>query len=507
MAQIPLRIGLTNTGFPFLSDSQGRTVIIPGFDVTGQSTAASDPNVAVPEIYYGHNIVPTAQGFRAVPYRTIADAPSDTDNFFQTIHTLRDSSGNKAYLGCTSSGRNYILRYPGTGWIRTTDYGGGAAVTTAYVNGVTYIYYAGVGCKFYNFSTNALTSQTLTALTAADVLGIFASNGYMLAYTAVYVFWSSTIDPTDFTPSLVTGAGGGSVQDLKGIISCVREHEAGFVVYSNYNMIMGNYTNNIRFPFNFKEVLGGGGLSDPRHVAIDPVTEGHYSYTSSGLQLVGSRATEPIFPELTDFLAGLIYEDFDYSTDTFSSTSLAAQLLKRITSVADRYIVFSYGTSDAAFTYAIVFDVSLRRFGKLKCTHIDCFEYVLLETNAVDNARNSIGFLQADGTVYIASLSDNNQYAEGVVLLGKFQMARQNAVDLCSVEVENVRQDYQFSCTDLYSIDGKNTSGAVAGYEMQATGLFREYLFRTSGMNHSLLLKGAFDLTSVQAFFGMGGYR
>ena len=113
----------------------------------------------------------------------------------------------------------------------------GARPTTAIVNGTTYVYFARVGCYYFDFSANQLVAQTLTGLTASSILGITSAVGYMIAWDQASVAWSSLVTPTDFTPSLVTGAGGGSVQGAKGaIVACV-PHTTGFIVYTNQNAV------------------------------------------------------------------------------------------------------------------------------------------------------------------------------------------------------------------------------------------------------------------------------
>ena len=467
-----------------------------------------DGNLAMPEIYYGHNIIPTSEGYQAVAYRTLVNAPTDTDTLFTDALILRDSSGNKAYLCATSSGRNYILKDYLSGWVRTTDVAHAAVgdlVTTAYVNGVTYIYYQGVGCYVYNFTTNTLVLTALTGLVAGDIYGLVGADGFLLAFSADQLVWSSTITPTDFTPSVITGSGGGSVQDLRGIITTVLAYKYGFIIYSQYNIVVGLYTGNIRYPFSFKEIVGSGGVSDPRYVCVDPVSGDHYAWTTSGLQLVTSTVTNAVFPALTDFIAGSYFEDFSESTKTFTQTHLSAPMVKKLTAIADRYVVFSYGIS--SLTHAIVYDTALKRMGKLKIPHVDCFEYLLLSGSPVDSPRNAVGFLQADGTVKVASFSINAQYSSGVILLGKFQVTRGNTCTLVDVSLENVRADSNFSCDDIYTLDGKDVAGITPGYLAQSSNFFRQYTFRQPGLNHTLAFIGGFNMVSLVLKVTQGGFR
>lgn len=506
MAQIPFRINLGASGFPFLSELSGRTIVVPQLDQSAPRTEIEP--VAVPCAYYMHNVIPTAQGYSSVVYQLLNLAPADTDNTFLNVFVIRDAAGNKAYLAVTTSGRNYILKTYLSGWIRTTDVAplvAGGLVTTAYVNGVTYIYYQQVGCYTYNFATNVLAVQALTGLTANLIFGITTSNGFLIAYGSAVVYWSSTVSVTDFTPSIITGAGGGAVQDLKGAIVTVIPHKLGFMIYSTYNIVVGIYTANIRYPFALKEVVGSGGLANARLVDKDPVSGDHYLYGTSGVQLATSQITNSVFPELTDFLAGGYFEDYDESTGVFTTTFLSAPMVKKITSVADRYVVFSYGIS--VLTHALIFDTALNRFGKLKFTHVDCFEYLLLGAAPVDAPRNSIGFLQADGTVKLLSMAINAPYADGTIMFGKFQLTRQSICDLLSVEMENVRQDASLTVHDRATLDGKNLSARPTGYLAQTNGLFRQYRFRSSGLNHSLEISGAFNFTSIVMYFGQGGWR
>jgi hypothetical protein len=381
----------------------------------------------------------------------------------------------------------------------------GDIVTTAYISGVTYIYYAGTGCYTYDFAANTLNVQALAGLVAGNIRGVTAANGFLIAFGATAVYWSSTVSVVDFVPSLITGAGGGAVQDVRGTIVTVVPHKLGFMVYGTYNIVVGLYTANVRYPFALKEVVGSGGLPDDELADKDPVSGDHYAYTTSGLQLITSQVTNPVLPELTDFLAGAYFEDYDDTTNTFTTTHLSAPMAKKLASVGDRYLMMSYGISN--LTHVILYDTALKRAGKLKIPHVDCFEYVLLGTNVVDTPRNCIAFMQADGTVMLANFQTNTSFANGCLILGKFQLSRQVMCDLVRVDLENVRTDANFTCKDSWTLDGKNQAGLATGYLSSAVGLMRRYDFRTVGMNHSLVFTGAFNLVSIVAYFAQSGNR
>ena len=512
MPQVVFRVDLKDSrGFPLLSEFLGRTVMMAGQDLQLPKrliTGGVEGNLASPDIYYCHNVIPNNQGYQSISYKQLAIAPYNTDNTFTQIFTLLDGSGNKAYFAITLSGNCYVLLNYLSGWVQTTSvapstYGG--LVTTAYVNGITYIYFSGVGCYQYNWTTNTLDPVSLTGLVPSAILGIAESKGFMLAYSTTTCVWSSAITPTDFTPSIITGAGGGSIQGLKGTVVFAKRYKYGLMLYSTYNCIAVIFTGNANYPFNFSQVPGSGGISAPWYVDIDPVTSEHYAYTTDGLQLVTYQQSNNVLPEITDFFAGARFEDFNETTGVFTTTTLSSPMLKRITTIADRYVIFSYGID--TYTYALVYDTTLQRLGKLKVTHVDCFEYVLFGSAAIDSPRTSVGFLQADGTVLVASFTIDPLFGSGVMIVGKFQLDRAHTFTLQNIELENVPQASNFVCSDMYTIDGKTVAGIVPGYLLSSSGMMRTYGFNISGMNHSILFTGAFSLDSILLRGNEGGYR
>lgn len=503
------RANLGAAEFPFLSELQGRNIMIPGIDQNYSRQANSpknkDRDIGIPQIYYCHNVMPTDAGMMSVSYQAVTAAPVDTDGLFTDQFYLRDANDNAADLGITSSGRNYVRLSIAGGWLRTTDKTPttGNVVTTAYVNGITYIAYGGVGVFKYNFGTNALDVAALTGLTAANVLGICASNGYMIAWTANTVVWSSLIDPTDFTPSLITGAGGGAVQSAKAsIVGCLPMNN-GFIVYTKKNAVAAVYSGNSQYPFNFKEIIGAGGLSNIALVTYEGNSTNHYSYTTNGLQEINSTNSAIAFPQLTDFISGAKFEDFNELTNVFTSVPLGTAIMKKkLTLVANRYLVFSYGI--AALTHALIYDFSLARWGKLKTQHVDCFEYSYPSGDVVETPKRSIGFLQADGTILITNIAYDTTNSYGVVITGKYQMDRNHYLEMQEIHLESIQVGNMITVKLLSTIDGKNYS-VVNTTLATNVGDYRKYNCRSSGLNHSIVISGAFHVHSMELKFADAG--
>lgn len=506
------RANLTAAEFPFLSELQGRTVIIGNIDQNfsrqGNSPKNKDRDIGIPQAYYMHNMMPTDAGLTSVGYQQVADSPLDTDNTFGDIFTLRDPTEQVAYLNNTSSGRNYILLNLGLGWIRTTDKTPAAPglVTTAHVNGQTYICFSKLGIFKYNFGTNVLDPVVTAGLNQANVIGICASNGYMIAWTSTTVVWSSTIDPTDFVPSLITGAGGGAVQDIKAEITVALPNNGGITVYTKKNAVSATYTGNVRYPFSYKEIIGAGGLANPSQSAYDGNSTNHVSYTTAGVQEISINNSAPLFPQLTDFLAGAQFEDYDDATGNFTVLDLIAPMKKKLTQIGNRYIVFSYGVSQ--LTHAVVYDTALARWGKLKLNHVDCFEYFYPSADVVDAPKRNIGFVQADGKVIVCIISYSNTGSNGTLMLGKYQLDRPSFLQLQEIHLESVQMQNTPSVKVLSTLDGTNAIQTTVPYLAENVGNYRRYNLRANGLNHSLILNGAFHLNSmVLQFDDDGGVR
>ena len=508
MAQTTFRANLTAAEYPFLSELQGRNVIVMNIDQNYSRQASSaknkDRDIGIAQIYYMHNVIPTDAGVCSVAYGDII-GPPDTDSLFTDIYKLRDVNEVVTYLAVTSSGKNYALSDFNIGWQRTTDLAPmpGKFVTVAHVNGQSYICYAGMGVYKYSIATNSLVLVNLTTLSVPTLMGICASNGYMIAWTDTSVMWSSTIDPTDFTPSLVTGAGDTSIQQAKGKIVCCLPQNGGFVIYSKANAVSMVYTNNLQYPFNANEIIGCGGLSTPNLVAYDGNSTDHVAYTSSGLQDVSMSTATIMSPQATDFLAGSSFEDFDELTNVFTVSPLNAPMNKKVVVVANRYIVISYGRT--TLTHALIYDIALARWGKFKIDHVDCFDYQYPSPEVVDTPKRSIGFLQANGTIKVVIMSYDTTGSYGVMVCGKYQIDRNHYIDLQEIHLESIKTGNQLKLAVLTSVDGKNNIRTTFPALVINDNTYRRYNCRTAGLNHSIVLSGAFHTHSLELKFSDSG--
>jgi hypothetical protein len=584
MAQVIYRGNLSAKSFPFLSYNFGRTVIVPGQDQnyvrTAFSTEDLDKDKGIPQIYYCHNMMPHQEGLQAVGYKQILPvAPAGATGFSQ-VFLLRDFADNKAYLGVVSTpttNDTYICDGVGGPWV-FKQHGAPGLVTVAYISGLAYFFIEGYGCYYYDFTSTYFEPVTLTGLAIANITGICAAAGYLIAWTkgvkavsftatvsvgdttlsiggitgfavgqvingtgipvsttiaavdytthlitisqAVTaagisvlfscdplpssVLWSSAIDPTDFTPSLVTGAGGGPVEAAKGVINYCVPHTLGFIIGTADNCIAALYQNNSQYPFQFRELVNSGGMTTLDLVTWDANSAGLYAYTTSGLQLINTQQTQTVYTEITDFISGTNFEDFDDVNKVFIRQELTGPMQKKLAVVADRYLVMSYGVN--SLTHAIVLDLITKRYGKLKIDHTQCFTVHFPGELNLEVPRQTFAFLKTDGSVYTVDFDIASLGLDGTLILGKFQYVRARLMTLDQISMESVKTGQVMDLTVMTSLDGKTTTNSTPDL-IGTYDIAREYGCRATGINHSLLFQGAFMLNSLVLTFNIHGKR
>lgn len=547
MAHQTMRVNLTAVVFPFTTGLWGRSIMVPQYDenyervLSSSSDIGKDKGVAL--ACYLHNCMPTTEGYQAIGYMQNAKGVIGETAFDRCFPLLYVAPQDAHFLFSPAGGKNYIYDAMLGGWSSISPFPSGTIgsetiISTAYVQGNTYIYFDKIGCFSYDQINKVLTAIVLSGLVTSTIIGICSSFGYLIAFNETSVAWSNATLPTDFVPSLVTGAGGGSVNDIKGNIVCCVPINGGFIVYCEKNILAAKYTGNIRFPFIFKEIPDSGGITSPDQVTINSNGSEHYAWTSSGLQKISISNAELIFPEASDFLSKLIFEDFDDTTLVFTELNLTAPLFTKIAEIADRFIVISYGVNQGVFTHALVYDEALKRWGKLKITHVCAFQWsapnlygavtydqllalgltyddlanityndLSTSINTPEISLKTLSFLQQDGTVWTVDFDLSETGAFGTLMLGKFQFQRNKFITHQYTDFENVDQNAPFSAYIITTLDGKTFQPAVPMVTNRVSPSARRFGKRITGQNYSLLFQGAFAGNSVLTDFTLGGDR
>lgn len=530
MAKYRFQGALNAAMFPFLAALQSRTVIQPQLDnnvKTNQAFYGSQESAdyGIPQLLYCENVVPTAEGIMTCGYAEVIAGTESSD--FDQVITLRDADENN-FLFSPANGKNYIYAGNAGVWISTDPIdASGRQVSRAYVNGRTLICYEGLGIYEYDSTAKTFLKQTIQGLADADVRGIGSSNNYLLAFTKITVHWSSLIDPLDFIPSITTGAGFSIPQDVKAEINAVIGTAGGFIIYTAKNAVAAVYTQNTRAPFNFKEISNAGGIASYEQVTSDQNSGPQYAWGTGGFQRITTQNSEPLSAELNDFLAGKIYEEWDPENKRILKyVSSTNEFQVKVTYIASRYLIISYSTTgDGVYQYALLYDTALRRWGKLKVTHVDCFQYPYpnvfgdLSYNDLENisyedlgdtsyaeladgllspqpSKRTVGFLSANGAVSILEMDYDKSNQRGVMVFGKFQLTRARMMTIQQLALEAIYGTDDVVVTAIASIEGKELDFARPMQLLLDGPEIHKYARRLTGTNVSIAIEGALSATS-----------
>lgn len=549
MAFYTIRINLGASSFPLLTDLAGRTIIVPGQDEhydrqVISTTADSDKDKGNPQAFYMENVVPTVQGLQSIGYTSLlaSDFPNVTD--FSPSFAMQTSEFGRIILS-PSGGKNYILdKTVGDGrWNLDSAFPPGTVpegvqVTEAFLKGETYVFYKKYGCFKYDTTAKQLVVVAFTGITATDIVAICAASGYMIAFTETAVAWSSLLDPTDFTPDITTGAGGGQLNEAVGKIIAGFSMAGGFMVYCEGNIVSARVSGNTNFPFIFNQVPGSGGITSVDQVSWESSIADQFAWTTVGIQQVSSSAVKNLLPEVTDYIAGKQLETFDSSISVFTQTYLTEAMRVSLHVIGLRYLIISYGPNYPDYDYCLLYDLTLKRYGKLKITHRDVIEwnypntygdltYDMLGTLTYDEygfnttydeltlgtkqepiVKETIAFIKANGDIVRINFTFGNDTADGVLLLGKYQFVRNLFITWLRSEFEVVDGGANnFTQKLLLTLDGKTFLPAKSVYQFPPSSKLRIFQGKKTGANFSLLLGGAFNLVSAEIKFNLGGTR
>lgn len=540
MAAKTIQIPLNAAAFPFTYSASSRTVADMA-DIAPRMPGAffGDPANAeygVPQLIYCENVLPADKKLYSVNYGTQTDAVTPAVTDFDQAFTLRDTSENQ-FTFVPGAGKNYVLS-PSTGvWASVgafsfTNY----LVTVAYVNGRTLICYEKTKIIEYNSGTGLFTTLALTlpsGVTMANVRGIGGASNYLLLFTDITVYWCTPANILDFATS-DQGAGQQTPLDIKGQITALLPCAGGFIIYTARNAVGATFTNNGNSPFVYKEIANAGGIANWEHCTTSiEKAAGHYIFGSAGLQRITLSGAETLYPEVTDFLAGSQYESWDAVAKQVKVYPTGGAFSVKLSFLANRFLVISYGLKKNEYEDALVLDTSLERWGRLRVNHVDCFTYAYPtlassyfysqlpgfysdlsdDTYAdLDSTRlqvtapkRGIAFLKSSGQIDILAADfAQSTSASAVAIFGKVQSTRQRLVTVLNAEVDGLRNG---TVTLLASETGKVRDRVVPTYEVSAAEDYKMFEVVDTAKNYEVAIEGTFLLSNLQMRVMNHGYR
>lgn len=521
MAQIAYRANLSSSVFPMTLADAGRTVINPQADQNFDrrvDPAGEQKDAGIPQAIYLENVIPTVNGYQSVGYqaRTVLPPKSAGSGPVSALYSfvVPDSHteavilarlGSAFYADVISNAVDCSL--PWQYAAGTTPYGSFHSIAT--VRGVNYWSDQN---RLYTFTINDATKQvtftdvtgTVTGILPNNIVAICSAYNYLIALMAGgSIAWSSTTTPTDFTISLVTGAGS---ETPSGATKprFLKEHPAGFYIYCKESVVFAKYTGNSRYPWKFVPVSNAGGYNSVKQAFGSYFSVNQYGVDNSNkVQLISESSAQLVAPEVSTFLERKKYKDtFDYAANTFFRVS--GTVVAGITFVQDRYVIVSFNYVNSGINnYAFIYDILLQRYGVLEVGHA----FIAANTTTVTFIPQN-----QDEIPYTWSLDiyDTNATFNGVLFLGKFQFIRERDLQINDIEIESAQNaNYitrNFSLLLFPSLDGKNFSTPITLTPTYTNELIVANT-RNTALNHSIMLKGAFDVNTLQLRFRVAGDR
>lgn len=544
MAQIPYRANLSAAIYPFALSRSGRSVIIPQADQNYDrrvDPSGEQKTPGIPQAIYLENVLPTPEGYMAIGKELLPNLPwTGTTQILQ----IRSAKTNDIEIIAFQAGTLNARRWTGTSWqlivvsnaVGAPTFSGVTSYSYAVVRGKIYIFdgdnlwdYQMLGGSWpyssalYRVDGITLNIAVVTPAGAMDNLRYITSSYNYLIFvkddgTEISLLWSSQLLETDFTPSLSTGAGGGAASDAQGRLAFASQGPAGFYIYCTGNVLFASYTGNARYPFRLRPVNSAPGAPGAGRIYYEPDEESQYYITRhNNLVAVTGETAQPIGSEMAEFLERRIpFDVFDYATNTFS--------LEQVNDVSERYSVHVFANryicvssepeeltgSRVQYKALYVYDAFLQRYGKLKITHTQ----IIATPIGSSTRQTKLGFLnQHTGEFCVwnfdASAVNGVNFPafKSVLVLGKIQYVRSRNLILEEIDVESATGSKEsLEVLVLPSWDGKNFNPALNLYEKtSSTKEVKSYLAHKEGKNISILVKGAFDISSVSMLFHPGG--
>lgn len=547
MAKVIASATLAATVMPLLSRHVRQPVLVGKYDINFSKHIDSNQkdegnDTTVPSILFAENVMPTASGYKSAAF--IEMLPPFEDGTYELltafVGTNETGSAFLVALFRHASNPGYIY-FTGTTSFDWYNLGGayewlegvptlatGAAdlvssdITTAILKGKTYMFIRGVGMYYLGTPVTGIFGFWPAGFDH-DAIGICAASGYLLAWTETEISWSALEDPLDFVASDVTGAGGGAIAEVLGNIKFCKATQNGFMIYSDLNAVFAQASADFRFPFIFSSIPYLVGIADSNDVSALPSHEHIVKSGSSIYRVIKNQATSD-FTDFYTFLSSKLIENFD--GEKLVETSLDNTDV--VFAVADgNVVVISYKSSGATqYDHALVSMGNLGRQGKLKIDHSLVitwpFDSTILYQLVKDFESQTIGsvgsqeppllvddlgtsgistegintvcFINKNGATSL--LTDTVEYpADATLILGPFQLAREAMAELTKVEA-TVADAAGCTCKVLTSITGEDVAFTTTLPAIQLGKKVR-YNSRLTGMNHSICIQGAFDLSSV----------
>ena len=456
----------------------------------------------------------------------------------------------------------------------------GQAISWAKPNGVQFFCIPGSGVFFYGLAINATLSVncTLQAIqqfdcgddigttvdadlvpyqivknlpfNSEDIVAICNAQGYLVVASknkvAYALLANSQFNFEEYKDGSVTGSGTRIPEDLNGEITALRAVPGGFIVFSEHNAVAAFYSSsNFAVPWNFRGISGAGGLRNVRSVSQDHVRGTVFATTSAGLQEITLNSAKSIDPAFDDYLSGKIFELYRYDTNQIQQLRVSSNIVTRCTLIGARYVVVSCGINFVSqFEIAYVYDMQLKRWGKIRKFHSDALQlsdvesarplrvsdllgYTIAERYvgvtvaslvttpnvAISEYRQKIGLMLPTGEVqqvYVSQGDPSDDETEAVLRIAPIKVSRSKNITVHTALVDGVMDSPDSQLILQPSYDGRNWEEAPASdfwQKISQEGDNLRYGGYLTAHSVALTLRGKFNASTLEVEFSMEGTR
>ena len=537
MPQISYRANLSNAIFPFTLANAGRSVIVPGPD--NNYDRRVDPegeqkDAGIPQAIYLENAIPTANGYQTVGFTAGLRINEPTDPLASNTwvyqgHTIirpnPSSSTSRTpsiiiahfeglasayadswgYAAAAPNEWEEVLGHPGDK-IKSPEGYYLKAPNYFSIRGLDYLFTFENDLFSLDYTSGVtmnLVSGSVTGIVLSDVVQMTSSYNYTIAWdrTNNNIAWSSTTNPLDFTPSLVTGAGSASPFTLLGQPIALLPVQSGFYIQTDVETIYAQYTGNSRYPWKFVPIASAPGMSQIITSRENDLCFG-ISFDGTIWQLRGAEAAA-LAPEISTWARNFnAVTSYNKTTGAFTSTPVTTPTFKLFL-FQERYLCLAYGDDMYSFAAAggkgvWVYDILLKRYGNITKEFSDIWV-----------SDDCIGFVldtPTETTVSSCTFSGTQpSNANGVVILGKFQYVRSRHLEMQEIELEGTFTSLGVKA--IPTLDGKTFLAPKTPSLIVDEDELKAYKCRVLGRNVSLALTGNFTISSVELTFSLGGSR
>lgn len=541
MAVYTTGITLKDAGFPLISRWAGKPALIRNTDVASLEARAPTEqqtdyfnSVNKPQVIYCENVLPKLGGVVSVGYVTIAAAilgAGAKQAFTMRMHTLATGADltdvliwlkapNVEYKTAAAHGTVALpAAYPAPTHVAALEPGDGAY----------FLLSDGVTSTLYDFGMTAgvpsFSALVLTGIAAGDLndcrFACAAGNYFILAKEDGTIFWNDPNNLLDFTPSLTTGAGSQVPVCLYGTVTGVFSWGDGFIIHTTAGCVVARYSNNAQTPWQFSAVTGSSAtqqsaITNKLAATVQEFDAVQYAWTAAGLQQATVlQGAQGIFPDVGDFLASELLENLVAGLPTIEyppATSVTEQVDVMVSRMGPRYLVISYGRRLAAaayFTYALIYDMQLRRWGKLKVDHYEAV-YLPPAISGAETLRQ-LGFVDIAGNILMtyeeSTFEGTPVVHNATVIVGGVSLVRGNASQFNTVEINFGEDSPSITVKHSSAADGINYNAFTALERIASNIGTATYAGRKIGMYHAISVNGKFNISAFQLDIRKAGNR